>query len=43
VFAADLFHPAAEGHALWADAVLPDLGRAVQMALTAERDALEMA
>jgi lysophospholipase L1-like esterase len=43
VFAADLFHPAAEGHALWADAVLPDLARAVQMALTDERDALELA
>jgi lysophospholipase L1-like esterase len=43
VFAADLFHPAAAGHALWADAVLPGLQRAVEMALVDERDALELA
>ena len=43
VFAADLFHPAADGHALWADAVLPDLERAVEMALADDRDELELA
>jgi len=43
VFAADLFHPAASGHALWADAVLPDLERAVEMALADDDDALELA
>ncbi len=40
VFAADLFHPAEAGHALWADAVLPGLERAVELALADERDEL---
>ena len=41
VFAADLFHPAASGHALWADAVLPHLGRAVELALADEGASLQ--
>ena len=43
VFAADLFHPAPTGHALWADAVLPNLAQAVDMALADDRDELELA
>lgn len=43
VFAADLFHPAADGHALWANAVLPGLERAIEMALADESEALELA
>jgi lysophospholipase L1-like esterase len=43
VFAADLFHPAAAGHALWAEAILPGLQRAVALALADEREQLEFA
>ena len=43
VFAADLFHPAPAGHALWADAVLPGLEQAVELALADRADALELA
>lgn len=43
VFAEDLFHPTATGHALWADAVLPGLRRAVEMALADEPEPLELA
>ncbi len=40
VFTPDLFHPGPVGHAAWADAALPGLRRAVELALSARADAL---
>ncbi len=43
VFAADLFHPAPVGHALWADSIRSDLQRAVDLALADTPGSLELA
>ena len=40
VFTPDLFHPGPVGHAAWADAALPGLRRAVELALSARADVL---